>query len=158
MSEHPVDRLAHRLGGRDRVVLAWLGLSVAGFVIPPEGSQWVLVGLLVLLGGGFAFTHRGQEQSRRENRVDDLVTQYADGEITLDQYERQVELVLDPRAQRIREAVEQADDVGEATSAKVALQFYDVDALRDATVGDLEAIEGVGPQRAAAIVAEVGSG
>lgn len=157
---HPMTVLVDVVGGEERALLVAIGVPVLVAVLGD--------GAIEMIGGGafvvamLALAHRGHRESQKEGDVADLQAQYADGVISLDEFETRVELVLDPRAVEIRDAVEAADDVGPATSANIALtlrrQGQGVDAIADADPERLEAIHGVGPKRARSIVDAVSSG
>ena len=156
---HPMTVLVDVVGGEERALLVAIGVPVLVVVLAD--------GTIATVGGGafvvamIALAHRGHREDQREGRVADLQAQYADGEISLDEFETRIELVLDPRAVEIRDAVEAADDVGPATSANIALalrrQGKGVDAITDADPERLEAIHGVGPKRARSIVDAISS-
>lgn len=94
-------------------------------------------------------------QERRASEPDDDLAearrQYVEGEIDLREFEQRAELHLDPRADELREVVEQVNGVGPATSAAVARKFESVEQLREASPSELEHVNGVGPDRAEAI-------
>lgn len=93
-------------------------------------------------------------RDRRDVQGDDLEAArraYVDGEISLSEFERRVQLHLDPEADRIREAVEPINGIGPSTSAAIAERFATVDAVEQAEQRELEAVPGVGPDRAEAI-------
>lgn len=158
VDDHPIARIERTLGNRQRVALAWLVAILAlAYVHPEDGTSvvgWAL--LIVLFGGAFAVFDYDRRRNAQADEVADLTARYADGEIDLDTFEQEVELVLDDRAQRIMTAVEEVGGVGPATASNIALRFRSVDDVRRADLADLEAVNGVGPQRAEAIAERVG--
>lgn len=76
---------------------------------------------------------------------------YAEGEISLEELERRLEVLEDPEADRIRESVERVSGIGEATSWTIAERYRSLEELRRADVEDLEEISNVGEQRAKAL-------
>lgn len=155
-TRHPVDVVADLVGGTDRVLLGWflvLPVTVASF---PEGSTVRTGAVLAFFAGLAVFAHHGHRRGDDRNSVADLQAQYADGEIDLETFEQEVELVLDERADRIRTAVENVGGIGPATSANVALSFRSIDEVRNASPERLEAVNGIGEQRAEAIAERLG--
>lgn len=77
---------------------------------------------------------------------------YVEGEIDEAELEARVELALDPRADELRETVEQVNGIGPSTSAAIARRFESVEQVREASPDELaEQVNGVGPDRAEAI-------
>jgi ERCC4-type nuclease len=80
-----------------------------------------------------------------------LQSEYAAGEIDLDEFERRVELAMDSRACVIRDDIEQVDDIGPERSALIADRFDSLEDLRRADEKELIEIHGVGSSTAAKI-------
>lgn len=76
---------------------------------------------------------------------------YVAGEIDEQELERRLAIRLDEDKQKVREVVEQVNGVGPSTSSEVALRFETVEALRAASVEELQAVPEVGEARAEAI-------
>lgn len=113
------------------------------------------------LAGGIAYLSWVELYRKVRERANDpleaLATQYAEGEITLAQYEREVELLEDDRNDALRAALEGVNGVGPATARDVALRFESLDELRRVDRDELEAVHGVGPSTAEAIRTELGA-
>jgi ERCC4-type nuclease len=89
---------------------------------------------------------------REPDEVEQLQQQRVDGEITQDEFERRLDVVLDEEAQRIQESVEPVPGIGPRTSSHIAEQYDTVDELRKASVDELQDdVAGVGEKRATAI-------
>lgn len=105
--------------------------------------------VLLVVAGLVAYS---LEDAEPKSEIEVARQRYVEGEIDLDQFERRAELILDERAQRIRDVVEVVGGVGPATSASLAQEFDDVDEIRRASVEELsERVHGVGPSTAEAI-------
>jgi len=87
----------------------------------------------------------------RRRRDRDLRSDYVDGEISIEEFERRVGLALDDDARELRDRVESINGIGPETSAAIAESFGDVDAIEDASRDDLEDVRGIGPETSAAI-------
>jgi hypothetical protein len=83
---------------------------------------------------------------------------YVQGDIPLPEFERRVEFILDEDAQQIREVVEEINGVGPETSAALAAEFRDMDALASAPREDLQQAAGVGEQTAEDVAAYLRGG
>ncbi|WP_324664183.1 helix-hairpin-helix domain-containing protein [Haloarcula sediminis] len=88
---------------------------------------------------------------RAPDPVERLHELYKSDEIDEQELERRLSLEMDPRADQIREHVEQVAGVGPVTAREVALSFESVDDLRRAGVDELQSVPNVGPERAAEI-------
>lgn len=153
-SQHPLDSLADRYGDRAAALLLAVAVVVPVALLPdgnPAGP--VLVGLGVVVyatSDGLDLGDPGLSDLERAQRL------YETGEITLDEFEKRTELLLDERKQRIRGLAESVNGVGPATSAKLAREFDSPDDLRRATPEDLKQISGIGPATAKNIGSHVG--
>ena len=153
---HPVTRLSILAGGEGRVLLAWIGIGLALVFGPADESPLVLVGILVFFGGLLVLSHRGNKSAERTDEVRDLEVRYAEGELSLDELEEQLEIVLDPRTRRVRDfLVEEVDGIGPVLASEVALVYMTVDDLREAEVEELTSVHGIGTERAGEIVDEL---
>jgi len=112
-------------------------------VADPWGGVVALAGTVAHI----AAVNHDQDGSAVENAN----AAYVRGEIDEQELERRLELALDPRAERIRETVEQVNGVGPATSAAIASEFESLESVRAANPAELESVNGVGPDRAEAI-------
>lgn len=88
--------------------------------------------------------------------IDRLVERYKIGDISLAEYERQVELHLDPDAQQLRTELEAINGIGPDTSAAIAQKFDSPADLAAADQGELTAVHGVGSTTAAAVAERFG--
>ncbi|WP_336331136.1 helix-hairpin-helix domain-containing protein [Haloarcula sp. CGMCC 1.2071] len=151
MSLHPVTLSSERFGRLSTLVL--LGVVAIGpSLLLPEGHLLNSVGFLlaVILGA------TGDLEEEDEPEIAHIRDLYAQGDISLDEFERRAELVLDDEANRIREAVEEVGGIGPETSANVALAFRSEQELQRATVEDLQEVGEVGEQRAEDIASKLG--
>ncbi|GGL26159.1 hypothetical protein GCM10009037_07230 [Halarchaeum grantii] len=85
-------------------------------------------------------------------RTEDAVKlAYIEGEITLDELERRLSVIVDPRAEQLQRSVEAVSGVGPKTAWSLAEAFADEDELRAASREELERVPNVGEERARAI-------
>jgi ERCC4-type nuclease len=146
---HPVEWLAERIGRLS--TLAVLGVIVVATVeLTPTESR---IATIVLAGGVIAVLSSRKYLDGGEGRTElDVATdQYVEGVISLDEFERRSELILDDRATEIRESVEQVSGVGPATSASIAQAYERIEDVEVASVDNLTEVHGVGPSTAEAI-------
>jgi ERCC4-type nuclease len=76
---------------------------------------------------------------------------YERGEIDHAELERRLDVVMDPEADRIREAVERVSGIGEATSWNIAAEFDSLRELREADREEIQRVPNIGEERAAAL-------
>lgn len=151
---HPLDRLADRYGDRGAALMLVVSVLVPLALLPtdhPAGP--VILGLGVVCyatSEGLDLTDPGLSDLERAQRL------YQTGDITLDEFERRAELLLDERKQRLRGLAEEINGVGPATSADLAREFDSPDDLRRATPEDLKQISGIGPATAEKIGTQLG--
>jgi ERCC4-type nuclease len=69
---------------------------------------------------------------------------YASGEISLHEFERCAELILDDEAERIRNDVEGVNGVAPETSASIALEFDSLEDVESGSREELEDVHGIG--------------
>ena len=62
--------------------------------------------------------------------------------------ERRLAVVVDPEAERIREATERVSGIAEKTSWSIASRFDTLDDVREADLDELQAVPNVGDKRA----------
>ena len=148
---HPVEEIARRHS--PGAAVGSIVLSVlAVVVVVPDGSP--LIGVAIALGV-VAFASADIQGASAPTELETARERYVDGEISLDEFESRAELILDDRAQEIREVVEEVSGVGPSTSASIAQEFDDVEKVRRASEERLRAIHGIGPSTAEALVEEV---
>jgi DNA integrity scanning protein DisA with diadenylate cyclase activity len=83
--------------------------------------------------------------------VEEIQLAYADGRLTEAEMERRLEVAVDPRTERIRNAVEPVSGIGPETALNIAAEFESERELREASREDLQEVPNVGPERAGAI-------
>jgi hypothetical protein len=111
---------------------------------PVTAAIIAVLGIEVLLD-----LHDSASADRDLEQARDL---YVTGEIPHSEFERRVELILDDDAQQIRQAVEEVSGVGPETSAAIAAEFRNVEAVEQAPREDLEDVPNVGEKTAEAVV------
>jgi ribosomal protein S13 len=156
VSTHPLVLLGERFG-RGGALTLLLVVGIAPVVLTPEGAVLGDVGLLVAVVIG-ATGYGGLIEATGESEVEATQRLYAEGEITLDELNRRLDLLLDDEADRIRQAVEEVRGVGPETSAAIAYDFGTLQAVRMSTPERLQEVHGVGPSTAEAIAEHLGSG
>lgn len=92
-------------------------------------------------------------QALLEARRESVREQYADGRISHERFADEIELLEDPATEEVMYAVTDVDGVGPKTALEIARRYRSVDDLARADAGDLEAVNGVGENRAGAICA-----
>lgn len=110
----------------------------------------VAVVVVVAIGAGIVMQtirNRGPEPGT----VEHAHALYTSGEIDHAELERRLDVIQDPEAERIRQAVERVSGIGEQTSFDIAAEFRSLRELREADQERLEEIPNVGPERARAI-------
>lgn len=107
----------------------------------------VMIGLVCLPYLAVQIHHRLSKSSE----ADGVREAYRRGEITLDEMERRLDLLMDDEAARIREVVEPISGIGDDTSWSIAERYDSVNDLRRADVDELEDVPNVGEKRARAI-------
>lgn len=76
---------------------------------------------------------------------------YEVGRVTLERFEDELDLLDDPRTERVMHAVSGVEGVGPKTALAVARRYRSLDELEAATVEELTSVNGVGENRAGAI-------
>lgn len=102
----------------------------------------------LLLGIGWLAARTDGDSETEKERLDRL---YREDRITLQEFDRRLDVLEDPEARRIRESVEPIHGVGESLSWALAAEFDSVQDLEDASLLELESVRGVGPKTARAI-------
>lgn len=150
--ENPVDAIARRWGRVN--ALALLVVVVAAVAVAtPNGSTLSMIAFLGAIGLASTST---EFETTPDSEIDETKRLYVEGAISLDEFENRAELILDERAQEIRDVVEEIAGIGPATSAAIAQEFASVDSLRMAKADRLKGIHGIGTSTAEAIVDELG--
>lgn len=72
-------------------------------------------------------------------------------EISQDEFERRLDVLLDDEAERIQAAVEPIPGIGDQRSRYIAERYDSLEGLRSASLEELEQLPDVGEQRAQAI-------
>lgn len=115
----------------------------------PDGTGGLAV---IALAAGAAVYDRVRAWRRVEpGTVASVKRQYRRGGIDERELERRLDVVADPEAARIREAVERINGIGESTSWDIASEFDTLDAVREASLNRLQEVPDVGEHRAQAI-------
>lgn len=84
-----------------------------------------------------------------------LRDRYANGELSLAEYERELDMLLDESNQRIKDHLTRVDGIGDAVATEVALSFRSLGELKRADRADLLGVDDVGPKRADDILENV---
>lgn len=105
--------------------------------------------LLVLLVGAVAYEKI--QEWRAPDELEQLKAKVVTGEISHDEYERRLDVLLDDEAGRIRAAVEPVPGIGPERSRYVAERYDSLEDLRAASLEELQDLPEVGEQRAKAI-------
>jgi len=154
VSTHPLVLLGERFG-REGALGILVVLALAPSTVSTEASLLGEAGLFaaILIG---ATGYRSLIEATSESEVEATQRLYAQGEITLDELNRRLDVLLDPEAERIREAVEEVRGVGPETSAAIATEFGTLQAVRMSTPERLQEVHGVGPSTASALAEHLG--
>ena len=111
---------------------------------------------VVCIGGLWYLYEWVQDRRTPDPGTTEYVRQlYFDDVIDEQEFERRIDVLEDPEADRIRQAVERVNGVGESTSFAIAARFDTLDDLRYASQAQLRDVPGVGPQRAQDILVGV---
>lgn len=151
--KHPLIALEQRYSREGAVGVVVVTIAVA-VLVAPEGSTlafWAILAGSALVATGAAVA----DQDADESELAKAKREYAEGNITIHEFEARAEVILDEEAQRIRDVVEEVNGVGPETSTAIALAFDSRADVERADHEDLEAIHGVGPSTTDAIVEHV---
>lgn len=153
---HPIDDLAERYGAG--LVAFGLVVTVVAVGQLASGSVPAAVAAIAVAAWITADVTIDDDVLSGEppSELDVERERYVEGDIDHAEFERRAELILDDRAQRIRETVETIKGIGPSTSAAIASEFDDLAELRVASVDELTAIHDVGESTATAVIDEVG--
>lgn len=152
MTTHPLDSLADQLG--DRAAAVVLAVATAGplLLIPASVAPlWVGLGAIVYAtSDGLDLSDDGETELEHAQR------RYRRGDISLQEFEERLEIILDDQAQEIRGLAETVKGVGPERSASVAHHYRTVREFRRASESDLREIHDIGPQLAEKLASEIG--
>ena len=118
--------------------------------------DWITIGIFAIAGASVVYQRLRPDENGEKDGIKAAREAYENGEITLDEYERRIESLVDTEADRIRNALEPINGVGEKTSEQVARHFETYSELRNADRDDLKEVHGVGDSTADAIVERLG--
>jgi excinuclease ABC subunit C len=115
--------------------------------------HWFMVAVLALAVGAELYDKLADciGPSERERELAEARSAYESGEITLAEYERRAEFLVDDRNERIRAVVEEINGIGDARAKAIAREFASVNAVATASREELTTVHGIGEQRADAI-------
>lgn len=118
------------------------------------GPALLIVSGLIILGGQI-YENGLQPLAKHLNPpdpepspIDEAHQAYYEGQIDEDELERRLEILVDDRAQTIRDMADDTDGVGEELSRDLAREFETVEDLVGADVDDLQEIDGIGEKKA----------
>ena len=115
------------------------------------GDPWFAI-VVVTLAGAIAAYKRVQDwRTPDEGTIEYVQSLYVRGEIDHAELERRLDVLADPEAKRIRNAVERVSGIGEATSWDVAARYGTLDKVRDASIEELTDVPNIGEKRARAL-------
>lgn len=154
LTTHPLVLLGERFG-REGALGILVVVALAPSTVSTEASLLGEAGLFLAILVG-ATGYRALIEATSESEVETAQRLYAEGEITLDELNRRLDLLLDDEADRIRQAVEEVRGVGPETSAAIAYDFGTLQAVRMSTPERLQQVHGVGPSTAEAIAEHLG--
>lgn len=150
---HPLAWIEER-HDRGTALLVLVTSTALLVLVLPEGDSGVvfaLIGAVALFATHDWGEAVGLDEVEREQRL------YATGAITMEEFERRVELILDERANRIRAAVEEVGGIGPELSTNVALEFDSLEELEHTSAEDLaDRVSGIGEAKAEAVVDYLG--
>lgn len=106
-----------------------------------------VVAFVAIVGGGWLRDRLASEP----DPVEELKRRRANDELSQDEFERRLEVVLDDENDRIRACVEPVPGIGPERSRYIAERYRSVEELRAASREELEGLPEIGEQRAAAI-------
>lgn len=109
--------------------------------------------VIVIAGVVFVYLYERfvAEDDPEEGTVEHAEHLWETDQITMDEYERRVELAVDDRAQQIQTVTRSIKGIGPDTSRALAAEFESLDELHRADRDQIEAIHGIGPSTADAI-------
>lgn len=150
--KHPVAELAHRYGRTNALGIVGVVIVAILAALPEESNVafFAILAGLALIATAEPFT------SAPPTELEEAEHAYVEGDISLEEFESRVELILDQRAREVREVVEEVGGVGPATSAAIADEFGTVEDLERASIEELERVYGVGESTAIAVSEQLG--
>lgn len=123
----------------------------------PEAT--FLAALAVVFFAGYALGRESSGepldsvQALLEARREAVREDYAEGRISHERFADEIELLEDPATEEVMHAVTDVSGIGPKTALEIARSYRSVDELAAATASSLEAVNGVGENRAGAICA-----
>lgn len=127
-------------------------IAVLAVATVANNSIWPVTTAVIAVLGIDALLDLHDRVSARGNDLAQARDLYVTGEIPLSEFERRLDLILDEDAQQIRAAVEEINGIGPETSAAIASEFRNVEAVEQAPREDLADVPGVGEKKAEAVV------
>lgn len=110
---------------------------------PEFGDLTAFLLLAVAVGGGLY-----GRLSSEPNDVEELKRMYAAGELPEDEFERRLDVALDPETEKIRAVVEPINGIGTGTGRALAREFDSLADLRAASEDELKEVPGIGDKYA----------
>lgn len=118
----------------------------------PTFLALLAVGYGLLRGAGAARDRWEQWRADDPDPLEQVHEAYETGEIDEQELDRQLDLLMDESNQRIREAVEQVEGVGETRAKEIAVSFRSLGHLARADRERLEQVPDVGETTAERVV------
>ena len=114
------------------------------------GPDWFSLVVVVAVAVWYLYDYYSEDPPEPDT-LEHAQMLYEQGEISLCEFERRVDVYEDPEAARIRSTVEQINGIDTSTSFTVAEHYDTLRELQDADTDDLENIHGIGPARSESI-------
>ncbi|ELZ96576.1 helix-hairpin-helix domain-containing protein [Haloferax sulfurifontis] len=114
-------------------------------------DPWVGVTILIAAGAVTAYRRFEDWRTPDEGTREWAHQLYATGKIDERELERRLDVIEDPEAERIRQAVERTSGIGDQISWDIAARFDTLDDVRNASLDELTAVPNVGDARAEAL-------
>jgi len=153
-SLNPMRKLANRCDEPGAYIMFGVGLIVTvGIVVPTLVETAVMAVMALLWIEGFATF---DDDNDEEIEVDHARELYVSGEISIEEFESRLDVLLDEDRRQVRETVESIPLIGPERSSRIASRFSSRE-LRAADVDELCETPGIGESLAVEIVEEVES-
>lgn len=107
------------------------------------GDVTALLLLAVVVGGGLY-----DRLSSEPDDVETLKRMYAAGELPEDEFERRLDVALDPETEKIQAVVEPINGIAGGTARALAREFDSLADLRAASEDELKEVPGIGDKYA----------
>lgn len=151
---HPLDSLATRYGDRGAGALLAVAVGVPVVLLGPDHvASPMLIGLGVVV---YATSDGLDLGTADREEVEEALLLYRHGDLSLEEFETRLDVLLDDESQQIRGLAETVDRVGPATSARLALAYETPEAFRRATPADLRKVHGIDRDEAERLATRVG--